>query len=129
MGQIIYYINQLCTSSFPIWWDKTEYKSSDQLREMLVVPVINVYGFPILTFSGLTCHHEKTEVGVFWLHWVVMIVMRPSMEVASKRFSSGGKNAGVVLGVMSYNEDLSMHLFLLVWITEDEFLVRVTKWL
>ena len=55
-------------TSFSIWWVKTEYESSDQLREMLVVPVINVYGFPILTFSNLTCHLDKTESGVFWLH-------------------------------------------------------------
>ena len=71
---MFYYINQLCTQSFPIRLVKTE---SDLIvrsvenglgRCMLVVAVISVDAYPFLAFSDLTCHIEDTGIGVFWLH-------------------------------------------------------------
>ena len=89
------YDSQLCTPSFPMWWVKTEYESSDQLRLMPVAPLIKVYGFPFLAFSDLNCHLENTEIGVFWLHFAGLIVVRA--------FPSAAENDGVVLAAMSYN--------------------------
>ena len=103
---MLYGINQLCAPSFPIWWVKTEYGSSDQLRLTPVAPLINVYGFPFLAFSDLIYHLEDTEVGVFWLHCAGLIVM-----IA---FPSAAENNGVVLGAMSCNGSVSLHLCIVV---------------
>ena len=37
-------------------------------RWTLVIAVISVDAYLFMAFSGLTCHLEDTEVGVFWLH-------------------------------------------------------------
>ena len=71
---MLYYVNQLCTPSFPIGLFKT--KSDFIVRPVetslgrwtLVVAVINVDAYPFLAFSDLTCHLEDTGIGVFWLH-------------------------------------------------------------
>ena len=34
-----------------------------------MVAVISVDAYPFLAFSDLTCHHEDTGIGVFWLHF------------------------------------------------------------
>ena len=71
---MFYYIDQPCTSPFPIGLVKTE---SDFIirsvaaglgRWTLVVAVISVDAYPFLAFSDLTCHLEDTGIGVFWLH-------------------------------------------------------------
>ena len=70
----MFYIDQLCTSSFPIGLVKT--KSGFIVRSvetglgrlMLVVAVISVDAYPFLAFLDLTCHLEDTGIGVFWLH-------------------------------------------------------------
>ena len=70
----MFYIDQLCTPSFPIGLVKTK---SDFIvgsietglgKGTLVVAVISVDAYPFLAFSDLTCHLEDTEIGVFWLH-------------------------------------------------------------
>ena len=70
---MFYYINQLCTPSFPIGLVKSK---SDSIvrsvetglgRWMLVVAVISVDAYPILAFSDLAYHLEDTGIGVFWL--------------------------------------------------------------
>ena len=35
-----------------------------------MVAGINVDAYSFLAFSDLTCHHEDTGIGVFWLHCV-----------------------------------------------------------
>ena len=70
---MFYYVNQLCTPSFPIGLVKT--KSDFIVRPVetslgrwtLVVAVISVDAYPFLAFSDLTCHLEDTGIGVFWL--------------------------------------------------------------
>ena len=70
----MFYIDQLCTSSFPIALAKTE--SGFIVRSVetglgrltLVVAVISADVYPFLAFSDLTCHLEDTGIGVFWLH-------------------------------------------------------------
>ena len=70
----MFYIDQLCTPSFPIRLVKTEsgfIVGSVEIGvggRMLVVAVISVDAYPFLAFSDLTCHLEDTEIGVFWLH-------------------------------------------------------------
>ena len=68
---MFYYIDQLCTPSFPIWLVKTK---SDFIarsvenslgRWVLVVAVINVDAYPFLAFSGLTCHPVDKGMHVF----------------------------------------------------------------
>ena len=70
---MFYYINQLCTPSFPIGLVKSK---SDFIvrsvetglgRWMLVVAVISVDAYPILAFSDLAYHLEDTGIGAFWL--------------------------------------------------------------
>ena len=70
---MFYYINQLCTPSFPIGLVKSK---SDFIvrsvetglgRWMLVVAVISVDAYPFLAFSDLAYHLEDTGIGVFWL--------------------------------------------------------------
>ena len=68
---MFYYIDQLHTPSFPAGLVNT--KSDFIVRSVdiglgrwtLVVAVITVDAYPFLAFSGLTCHLEDTEVGVF----------------------------------------------------------------
>ena len=38
-----------------------------------------------LAFSDLTGHLEDTGIGVFWLHFA-LIIRLPNLEVATKRF-------------------------------------------
>ena len=70
----MFYINQFCTSSFPIGLVKTESAfivrsvKTGLGRWMLVVAVISVDAYSFLAFSELTCHFEDTGIGVFWLH-------------------------------------------------------------
>ena len=71
---MFYYIDQLCTPSFPTGLVKTK---SDFIvrsfetglgRWMLVVAVISVAAYPFLAFSELNCYLEDTGIGIFWLH-------------------------------------------------------------
>ena len=71
---MFYYVDQLCTPSFPIGLVKTK---SDFIvrpvetglgRSMLVVAVISVDAYPFLALSDMTCHLQGTGIGVFWLH-------------------------------------------------------------
>ena len=70
----MFYIDQLCTPSFPIGLVKTESGfivrsvETGLGRWMLVVAVISVGAYPFLAFSDLTCDLEDTGIGVFWLH-------------------------------------------------------------
>ena len=70
----MFYINQLCTPSFPIGLVKTESGfivrsvETDLGRWTLVVAVNSVDAYPFLAFSDLTCHLADTGIGVFWLH-------------------------------------------------------------
>ena len=54
---------------------------------MLAVAVINAdaYLFFFCLFSDLTYHIEDTGIGVSWLHFA-LIIRRPNLEVATKRF-------------------------------------------
>ena len=69
----MFYIDQLCTPSFPIGLVKTE--SGFIVRSVetglgrwtLVVAVISVDAYPFLAFSDLAFHLEETGIGVFWL--------------------------------------------------------------
>ena len=70
----MFYIEQLCTSSFPIGLVKIEYGfivrsvETGLGRWMLLVAVISVDAYISLAFSDLTCHLEDTAIVVFWLH-------------------------------------------------------------
>ena len=70
----MFYIDQLCTPSFPIGLVKTEsgfiVKSVETGlgRWTLVVALISVDTYPFLAFSDMTCHLKDTGIGVFWLH-------------------------------------------------------------
>ena len=70
----MFYINQLCTPSFPIGLVKNESGFIVRSVEtglgtrMLVVAVISVDAYPLLALSDLTCHLEDMGIGVFWLH-------------------------------------------------------------
>ena len=70
----MFYIDQLCTPSFPIGLVKTEPAfivrsvKTGLGRWVLVVAVTSVDAYPFLAFSDLTCHLEGTGIGVFWLH-------------------------------------------------------------
>ena len=72
---MFYYIDQLCTTSFPIGLVKTE---SDFIicsvetglgKWTLVVTVINVDAYPFFGFLRRACHLDDTGIGVFWLHF------------------------------------------------------------
>ena len=71
---MFYYIDQLCTPSFPIGLVKTkshfivESVETSLGRWTPVVAVISLDAYPFLAFSDLTCRLEDTEIGVFWLH-------------------------------------------------------------
>ena len=70
----MFYIDQLCTPSFPIGLVKTE--SGFIVRSVetglgrwtLVVAVISVDASDFLGVLDLTCHHKDTGIGIFWLH-------------------------------------------------------------
>ena len=68
----MFYIDQLCTPSFPIGLVKSKTVLIARSVETglggwtLVVFVISVDTHP-LTFSDLVCHLEDTGIGVFWL--------------------------------------------------------------
>ena len=70
----MFYIDQLCTPSFPIGLVKTDsgfiVRSAETGlgRWTLVVVVISVDAYPFLGFPDLTCHLEDTGIGVFWFH-------------------------------------------------------------
>ena len=70
----MFYIDQLCTPSFPIRLVKTgsffivRSVETGLERWTLVVAVISVDTYPSLDFSDLTCPLEDTGIGVFWLH-------------------------------------------------------------
>ena len=72
----MFYIDQLCTPSFPIllgWLKLNLALLLDHLRlarEMNACGscVISVDTYPCLDFSDLTCHLEDTGIGAFWLH-------------------------------------------------------------
>ena len=38
----------------------------------MVKVVVSVDTYPLLAYSGLTCHVKDTGVGVFWLHCVAL---------------------------------------------------------
>ena len=67
---VMFYIDQLCTPSFPIELIKTESGFLVKLvltglgRWMLVVAMISVDAYPFLAFSDLTCHLEDMGIGV-----------------------------------------------------------------
>ena len=70
----MFYIDKLCTPSFPISLVKTE--SGLVVRSVetglgrwtQVVAEISVDAYPFLAFSDMTCHLEDTGIAVFWLH-------------------------------------------------------------
>ena len=68
----MFYMEQLCTLSFPIGLVKTESGfvvrsvDTDLERWMLVVAVISVDAYPFLAFLDLICHLEDTGIGVSW---------------------------------------------------------------
>ena len=70
----MFYIDQFYTNLFLIELVKTESGfivrslESSLGRWMLVVAVISDDAYSFLAFSDLTCHHEDTEIGVFWLN-------------------------------------------------------------
>ena len=70
----MFYINQLCTPSFPIGLVKTESgfivrSVETALRRLkLKVAVISADAYSFLAFSDLTCHLKDIGIGVFWLH-------------------------------------------------------------
>ena len=70
----MFYIDQLCTPSFPMGLVKTEsgfiVRSVETALERwtLVVTVISVDAYPFLAFLDLTCHLEDMGIGVFWLY-------------------------------------------------------------
>ena len=69
----MFYIDQLCTPSFPIELVKTEsgFVRSVETglgRWILMEAVISVDAYPFLALSELTYHFEDTGIGVFWLH-------------------------------------------------------------
>ena len=70
----MFYIDQLCTPSFPIGLDKIEFcfivrsVETGLGRWTLVVAVISVDAYLFLAFSDLTCQVEDTGINVFWLH-------------------------------------------------------------
>ena len=70
----MFYIDQLRTLSFAIGLVKIESGFIVRLAETglgkgtLVVAEISVDAYPFLAFTDITCHHEDTEIGVFWLH-------------------------------------------------------------
>ena len=71
---MFYYINQICTPSFPIAFVKAESDfnawsiETDLGRWMQMVAVISADAYPLFAFSDLICHLEDTRIGVFWLH-------------------------------------------------------------
>ena len=71
----MFYINQLCTPSFPIGLVKTESGFIVRSVEIglgtwtLEVAVISVDAYPFLAFSDLIFHLEDRGIGVFWLHY------------------------------------------------------------
>ena len=90
----MFYINQLCTTSFPIGLVKTESGFSVRSVETglgrwtLVLTAMSVDACPFLAFSDLTCHLEVTGIGVYRCFLVALchlIVRRPNSEVATKR--------------------------------------------
>ena len=95
----MFYIDQLRAPSFPIGLVKTE--SGFMVRSVdtglgrltLAIAVISVDAYAFLAFSGLTCHLEDTERGVFWPD-SKKTKLRSSDQKAS---SSAGKNTRVVL--------------------------------
>ena len=64
----MFYIDQLCTPSFPIGLVKTESGFIVRLVRTLMVAVISVDAYPFLAFSDLTFDLENTGIEVFWLH-------------------------------------------------------------
>ena len=69
----MFYIDQLCTPSFPIVLVKTKFgfivRSAETGlgRWTLEVAVISADAYPFLAFSDLICHLEDTGIGVFRL--------------------------------------------------------------
>ena len=51
-----------------------------------MVVVISVDAYQFLAFLDLTCHHEDIEIGVFLVTLCCLMVRRPNLEVATKRF-------------------------------------------
>ena len=86
----MFYIDQLCTPSFPIGLVKTESGFFVGSVETglgwwtLVVAVINVDAYPFLAFSDLSCHLEDTGM-CFLVALYRLIVMKPKLEVAARR--------------------------------------------
>ena len=74
---MFYYIDQFCTSSFPVGLVKSKPDFIVRAVETalgrwaLVVAVISVDAYPFLAFSDQTCHFEDTGIGVFWLHCAI----------------------------------------------------------
>ena len=70
----MFYIDQLCNSSFSIELVKIEsgfiVKSVETSlhRWTLVVAVISVDAYSFLAFSDLACHLEDMGIVAFWLH-------------------------------------------------------------
>ena len=70
----MFFIDQLCTPSFPIGFVKIESGfivrsvETGLVRWTLVAAVISVDAYPFLAFSNLNCYLEDLGIGVFWLH-------------------------------------------------------------
>ena len=102
----MFYIDQLCTLSFPTGLVKTEsgVTVSFRLKEMtLVVPVISVDAYPFLAFSNLTCHLEDT--GMVFSGCLTSDSKKTKLRSSNQKASpSAGKNTGVLLQPCSHIE-------------------------
>ena len=138
----MFYIDQLCTPSFPIGLVKT--KSGFIVRSvetglgrwMLVVAVINVDAYPFLAFSDLTCHLGYRN-RCFLVALSHLIVKDTKLGSSNQEASpSAGKNIRVILVQCSCIE---VHPYSHLWwygyfwglwmsfVLAYEFSVKVTK--
>ena len=78
---MFYYVDQLCTLSFPIGLVKTKSDFIVRLveiglgRQMLVVAMISVDAYLLLAFLDLSYHLEDTGIDIFWLHCVTFFLL------------------------------------------------------
>ena len=100
---MFYYIDQLCTTSFPSGLVKTK---SDFIvgsgetvlgKWTLVVAVSSVDAYPFLAFTDLTCHLTGCRNTCFLVALCCLIVRRPNLEEATKRLLHQQVKTGIVL--------------------------------
>ena len=114
----MFYINQLCTPSFPTGLVKTEsgfiVTSVETVlgRRTPVVAVISIDAYPFLAFWDLSCHIEDTWIGV---SGCTVLPDSKETELASSNqeaLPSAGNNTRVVLMSCSHME---VHPFRYFW--------------